>query len=123
MNQQKDLLYYINARVMTTPCNGAPVKHFNFFRVKTGELISLGTCIHNEIMEEITGQKYYKDITSAIENYDILWEISDNDVKRLNEPFENVQKEYYKMLDEGAKESVARNFLIDEYNNEQSLCK
>jgi hypothetical protein len=118
--QSKDLLYYLNSKVMTKPFRGKPVIFFNFCSIKTGEIISLGVCIYNDEMEQITGQKYYRNIISAIEYYNILWDVTINGIKRLLEPFENVQNEYFKMLDEGVKENDADNFLVEEYSIKKS---
>jgi hypothetical protein len=71
-------------------------------------------------MEQITGQKYYRNIINAIEYYNILWDVTINGIKRLLEPFENVRNEYFKMLDEGVKENDADIFLVEEYSTKKS---
>jgi hypothetical protein len=114
--KMKDLLYYLNSKVMTTPYKGVPVTFYNFCSIKTAQIISLGVCVYNEEMEKITGQKYFQDITNALEYYDILWDVKQDQIKRILVHYENIRDEYYKLLRDGVNEKVASDFLIEEYN-------
>jgi hypothetical protein len=115
--ETKNLLYYLNAKVMTRPFYGQPVIYFNFCCLETKELISLGVCSYNEEIEKITGQKYYKNILDATEHFDILWDASSKDIKPLPTPLDVVYTSYYKMLNAGVDNQSAHNYLLQEYSN------
>ncbi len=99
--EKRKLLYY--DRFQRTPKHymGEPVYHFFFKDVETGEDIILGQCYYAKEVSDILDEIYYFDITEATNNYDILWNLSEEKIRPVTDTFKEVQFEYKRMLNNG----------------------
>ena len=98
---ERKLLYYDRFQRMPKHYNGAPIFHFMCKDVKTGEDFTLGSCYFADEVSSVVGGHYYVDITEAIRDFDILWNLSDERISPVADTFDEVQAEYQRMLSEG----------------------
>lgn len=98
---ERKLLYYDRFQRMPRHYNGAPIFHFIFKDVKTGEDITLGACYFAEEVSKTIGGLYYEDIVEATNDFDILWNLSDERIRPVADTFDEVQVEYQRMINEG----------------------
>lgn len=110
---ERKLLYYDRFQKMPRHYNGAPLFCFMFKDVKTGEDIILRSCIFSQEVSAILGGHYYSEITNAVNDFDILWSLSDEKISPVTDNFEEVQTEYQRMLSEGvSQEEINPSMMI-----------
>lgn len=112
---ERKLLYYDHFQRMPRHYDGAPIFHFMCKDVKTGEDITLGTCYFNEEVSNVLGGHYYQEITDAIKDYDIIWNLSYNRISPVADTFEDVQTEYQRMLNEGVSKEEINIAMITQF--------
>lgn len=109
---ERKLLYYDRFQRMPRHYDGAPIFHFLFKDVKTGEDVTIGSCFFAEEASDILGGVYYEDIVEAEKDYDILWNLSDDRIRPVVETFEEVENEYQRMLKDGVSEKEVNSEMI-----------
>ncbi len=125
MNQviERKLLYYDHFKRMPRHYNGEPIFHFIFKDVKTGEDTILGACYFNQEVSEILGGYYYNEITEAENDFDILWNVSNERISPIDDAFEDVQAEYQRMLNEGVSQEEINSAIMTLFQNKsKSRC-
>lgn len=98
---ERKLLYYDHFQRMPGHYNGAPIFHFMCKDVKTGEDVTLVTCYFAEEMSKVFDGYYYGDIVEAANDFDILWNLSDERIRPVADTFDEVQAEYQRMINDG----------------------
>lgn len=116
---ERKLLYYDRFQRMPRHYDGAPIFHFLFKDVKTGEDVTIGSCFFAEEASNFLGGVYYDDIIEAEKDYDILWNLSDDRIRPAAETFEEVQAEYQKMLKNGISEKEVNSEMIKYYKEKR----
>lgn len=109
---ERKLLYYDRFQRMPRHYNGEPIFHFMCKDVKTGEDITLGACYFSQAVSEALGGHYYSEITEAENDFDILWNLSDERISTVADTFEEVQAEYQRMLSEGVSQEEINSAMI-----------
>lgn len=61
----------------------------------------MGSCCFAEEVSNLLGRHYYYDITDATNDFDILWNLSDEKISPVTDTFEEVKVEYQRMINEG----------------------
>ena len=115
--KEKQLLYYDRYQRMPRHFKGAPIHHFGFKDVKTGDEVTLGACWYNEEVSKALGGHYYEEITEAVKDFDILWKLSDERISVVAETFEEVQLEYQRMLQEGVSPQDINSAMMEYYQS------
>jgi len=110
---EKQLLYYNSYKRSLRHWNGAPIVHFSFTDVKTGEKITLAECFNNKEVSEYLGGPCYKEIEAAIKDFDILWQIENEQIDPLVQTLEEVQTEYQRLLTEGTHSSKINEAMME----------
>lgn len=118
---KRKLLYYDHFRKMPRNYNGCPIYHFGFKDVATGDNIILGQCYYNKGAGNYLGGHYYTDITEATEDFDILWNVSDDKISVVAETLAEVQKEYKRMLREGVSLYDINQRMMDYYQSKPKV--
>lgn len=110
--KNKQLLYYDSYQKMQKHYRGAPIYHFSFKDIRTGDKVTLGACYYSNEIANCLGEHYYEDITDAENDFDILWNLSDEKISGIKETFEEVQLEFQRMLKKGVyKEDINSTML------------
>lgn len=109
---ERKLLYYDRFQKMPRNYEGVPIFHFMCKDVKTGEDVILGTCFFSQEVSELLGEHYYREITDAVNDFDILWNLSNEGISPVAATFEEVQAEYQRMLSEGVSQEEINSAII-----------
>ncbi len=97
--------------------NGEPIFHFMCKDVKTGEDVVLGACFFNQKVSEVLGRHYYHKITDAVDDFDILWSLSDERISPVADTFEEIQAEYQRMLSENVSKEEINSAMMMLFQN------
>lgn len=115
--QEKNLLYYFGYKIVSKHYDGHPIYHFYFKSVKTGKDVNLVSCAADIEEPSILGNHFYSNIVDATNDFDILWQISDDKISLLNIPYEEIRKDYLKMIKEGLVPSDINQLFLEQYVN------
>ncbi len=118
---EKKLLYYDYFQKMPRYYNGAPIFHFMCKNVKTGEDVTLGACYFAEELSKTIGGNYYSDIVDATNDFDILWNLSDEKISPVADTFDEVQKEYKRMINEGVSPEEINSDMIALFQQKRKI--
>ncbi len=118
---EKKLLYYDYFQKMPRYYNGAPIFHFMCKNVKTGEDVTLGACYFAEELSKTIGGNYYSDIVDATNDFDILWNLSDEKISPVADTFDEVQKEYQRMINEGVSPEEINSDMIALFQQKRKI--
>ena len=118
---ERKLLYYDRFQRMPRHYNGAPIFHFMCKDVKTGEDVTLGVCYFAEEVSKTIGGHYYEDIAEAINDFDILWSLSDERISPVADTFDEVQTEYQRMISEGVSPEEINSAMITLFQQKRKI--
>lgn len=113
--EERELLYYERCTRMPKHYNGAPILHYTYRNVKTGENVALGYCMYGDEVSELGFGYYYDDITKAEEYFDILWSVSGDGITPIPTPFEMVQERYKRLLSDGVPADRINAAIMEEF--------
>ena len=102
---------------------GAPIVHFIYKDVKTGQNVTLGSCFFAEGASRALGGRYYNSILDATNDFDILWNVSDDIISPIDNSFDEVQSEYIRLLDEGVSSQEVNSAVIKLYSGKKQYKK
>ena len=117
------LLYYDHFKREEKHYGGAPIVHFMYRDVRTGQYVTLGSCFFAEGASEALRGRYYNSILDATNDFDILWNVSDDVISPIDNSFEDVQSEYRRMVDEGVSPLEINSELIKLYSENKQYKK
>lgn len=113
----KKLLYFENSSRSSQCYMGYPIYIFKFRDVETGQEVILRQCILNkDIKDAEYSGKYYSDIEEALDDYDILWYLTELKIESIKESFEEVQAEYRRLLEAGEVAKDINSHMTSTYN-------
>lgn len=113
----KKLLYFENSSRSSQCYMGYPIYVFKFRDVETSQEVILKQCIlNNGIKDEDSSVKCYSDIEDALEDYDILWYLTDVKIESIRESFVGIQTEYRRLLESGEETKDINAHMTSTYN-------
>ena len=118
---ERKLLYYDHFQRMPRNYNGAPIFHFMCKDVKTGEDVILGACCFAEEVSEAVGGYYYEDIVEATNDFDILWNLSNERIRPIADTFNEVQAEYQRLINDGVSPEEINSAMITLFQQKMEI--
>lgn len=117
MDMERKLLYFENSIQLPMNWHGAPIYKSVFKDVKTGEQIILNSCLFSQDISKTFGEHYYSTITDAANDFDVLWNISDDEVRPVNDEFIHVQGIYEEKLRNGVTLEEVNAAMLEHYKD------
>ena len=114
---ERKLLYFESSIQLPMNWHGEPIYKSVFKDVKTGDQIILNSCLFSQDISKIFGEHYYSAITDAEKDFDILWKVSDDEVRSVDDEFIHVQGIYEEMLRNGVSLKDINGAMIDYYSS------
>ena len=100
---KKRLLYYerfVQTKFDINDATRIKVAHLVCKDVKNGDIVTLGHTLYPEVVSKslAIAEHYYDDIDKISNDYDILWNLTDEELSPILHSFEEVQTEYQKLI-------------------------
>lgn len=123
---EKRLLYYeryVETKFRLNDTVRINVAHFVCKDVKNGETVTLGLTLYPEVVSKFLAiaERYYDDIDKISNNYDILWDLTEEEISPILYSFEEVQAEYQKLINDGVKRDEINSAIITLFQDKRKI--
>lgn len=125
MNQtnERRLWYYDYFQKSAKHYNGTAITFLHFKDVKTKQSVTLGFCDEAEELGQMLDEHFYEEITDMTDDFDILWNFSNETIKPLSYSFEDVKNEYQRMLHQGISASEINKAMMSLFCQKENTRK
>lgn len=123
---KKRLLYYerfVQTKFDINDATRIKVAHLVCKDVKNGDIVTLGHTLYPEVVSKslAIAERYYDDIDKISNDYDILWNLTDEELSPILYSFEEVQTEYQKLINNGVKEDEINSAIITLFQEKRKM--
>lgn len=123
---EKRLLYYeryVETKFRLNDTARINVAYFVCKDVKNGETVTLGHTLYPEVVSKFLAiaERYYDDIDKISNNYDILWDLTEEEISPILYSFEEVQAEYQKLINDGVKRDEINSAIITLFQDKRKI--
>ena len=123
---EKRLLYYeryVETKFKLNDITRIRVAHLVCKDVKTGEIVTLGHTLYPEVVSKslAIAESYYDDINKIEHDFDILWNLTDEELSPILYSFEDIQKEYQRLANDGIKTNEINHIIIELFKSKKKI--